>query len=159
MIFELLKQKLGKQLSNIWASFHFGPATSDEQWETFKKEFGIEASIPDYARGYKEIYETGEGEYKGMVINAFGPRHPNPDYHPQPKEVVETYYEAEYMKQQLTSISDLLWEAVAKDIVSFDREKMIALFKTRHTDWDYFYGLALKLFKKHSPENIKEEGK
>jgi len=142
-------KKLGRlKLDGVSCSFYFS-GDSIEQYEEFKKAFKIKAEVPDYLKDLPELYEVGKGNFQGLEIEVYGPEFPNPSYKPKPK-VVDIQHELTRFE-----VASLLWEAIVKGIVSFDREKMIALFRTRALDWDWFYGQALRLFRGEIKDEIK----
>ena len=117
----------------------------EEQFKAFKEAFNIKKSqVPKYLAECITIHEVGEGKWKGMEITINGPSRLNPNYKPPPKEEVES----KMLKTQLTLpiVAELLWKAVAKGWVTFDKDKMKALFKAEGLDWEWHYGTALKLW-------------
>jgi len=138
-----LKKLGGLKLNGVSCAFFFSEA-SKEQYEEFKKAFKIKSKIPDYLKKERELYEVGKGNFNGMKIEVFGPHFPNPNYKPEPKEVEELRYVKDQLLQP--AVSRIFWEAIVKGIVSFDREKMIALFMSEGLKWDWFYGQALRFF-------------
>jgi len=146
-VWEKFLKKLGRlKLDGVFCNFHFCDA-SKEQYEEFKKAFKIKAKVPDYlSKKDQELYEVGEGNFQGLEIKVYGPHFPNPNYEPEPEETIKK----RRIEAELTSptVCRLLWEAVVKDIMSFDREKMEALFASEGLKWDWFYGQALRLFSK-----------
>jgi len=142
-LWEEFKRVLGRlPLEGVHANFFFSWA-KDEVYESFKRAFGIKAEIPDYVWEGREIYEVGEGEWRGMKITVFGPHKKNPNYREPPSEERER----EFMRSMLRSASEVLWEGIAKDLLEFDTEKMEALFRARDLDWKKFYGYALRLYR------------
>jgi len=134
-------------LEGVRYIIHFPPEFDKNQYEKFKKAFKIEAKIPEYLLNQHEpyLYEVGEGNFKGLRIEVFGPYIPNPHYVPIPKEVQER----ELMKDSLIrncTLCELLWKPIAKKTVSFDEEKMRALFSSKGFNWYRCYSTALKLF-------------
>ena len=146
---EKLLKKLGKlPLKDVQCEFDFKHA-SQEQFEAFKRSFNIETKIRDWMKGstYRQhLNEEGKGKFQGMDVELEGPEVRNPNYVKRIRDERED--EREESLDRLRRHSSLLWEAIVKGIISIDRGKMIAFFKTCGIDWDIAYGDALKHFSK-----------
>jgi len=149
MLEKLLKKLVKLPLKDVKCEFEFRKATQ-EQFDAFKKSFNIKTKVPDWMKdSYRMEYmnEEGTGYFQGMRVQLSGPESRNPKYErPYARDPAEI--EREENLSRLGETTLLLWEAILKDVISFDRDKMIAWFKTSDRDWDIAYGRALKYFGK-----------
>ena len=148
---EKLLEKLGKLLlKDVRCKFDFVNA-SEDQFIAFKKAFNIETKISDWMKDstrMEYLTEEGQGKFQGMNVALEGPEFQNPNYRPVSREFRDEQYESDENLRILGNHALLLWEAILKDVISFDRDKMIAWFKICGRDWDIAYGQALKYFSK-----------
>ncbi len=144
----LVKEKLERlllPLAGVSCSFHFSKSAK-EVFLQFCEAFGLNHKVPDYLAREPELYETGEGKWKGLQISVFGPHSPNPNYILVERSSREK--ELDGLRLQV-NLSQYMVRAVqmlaTKDIVTIDFDRARAFFKAVGLDFDLWFGSLIDL--------------